>query len=123
MVVENKLSFIGRRTRKKDFRASGSGALFYNRSFITDDIIHTAFDVYDKLQLQCIGFDFVIDNRDGKSRIVEMSYGFDWVALKNAGCYWDRNCVWHDEPLNVPAEVVQMIVGDIQQAENANAYR
>jgi glutathione synthase/RimK-type ligase-like ATP-grasp enzyme len=99
VVVGNKMSFIGRKTRKNDFRASGSGSLIYDKSLINNSIINSAFDVYDRLGLQCIGFDMVIDNRDNSIKIVEMSYGFDWKALLKSGGYWDRDSHWHDEPI------------------------
>lgn len=116
-VVGDKLSFLCRDTRKGDFRASGGGDIKYTKSLITKQIISSAFEAYDRLQLACIGFDYVVDKDTGEGKIVEMCYGFDYKAIMGACGYWDRNCVWHDEPLNVPAEVLQKTVEKIHAKE------
>ncbi len=106
VVVGDKLSFIARNVRKGDFRASGGGTLFFDRNLVTPDIINTAFETSDKLGFQCMGYDYVVDNRTNKPYIIEISYGFSHTALMQAGGYWDRNGLWHNEPLNAPAEVL-----------------
>jgi glutathione synthase/RimK-type ligase-like ATP-grasp enzyme len=107
VVIGDKLSFIGRYIRKGDFRASGGGDLFFDKSLVTKSIIATAFYTSDKLGFQCMGYDYVINSKTGKGIIVEISYGFSHTALLQAGGYFDRNGEWHDEPLNAPAEIIR----------------
>jgi len=110
VVVGDKLSFIARDVRKGDFRASGGGNLYFDKSLVLSNIIRSAFEVSDKLGFQCMGYDYVVDNRDKVGKIVEISYGFSHTAVMQAEGYWDRNSVWHDEPLNAPEEIVKNIL-------------
>lgn len=112
VVVEDKLSYFIRNSRKGDFRASGSGDFFYDRKYITKEIIDSAFETTKALGLQCVGYDYVIDKRTGQGKLIEMCYGFDWEAVYNAAGYWDRNAKWHDDPLNVIAEVVKNLINN-----------
>ena len=74
VVVGDKLSFIARNVRKGDFRASGGGSLYFNKSLVTPEIIQSAFNISDKLSFQCMGFDYVVDNGEKMGKIVEISY-------------------------------------------------
>lgn len=113
-VVGDKLSFLVRHTRKNDFRASGGGNIFYDKKYMTPQIIESAFKTAEAIGTQCIGFDYVVDKRNGVGKIIEMCYGFDWEAVFSAGGYWDRNAVWHDEPLNVPNEILKNLLKSIE---------
>jgi glutathione synthase/RimK-type ligase-like ATP-grasp enzyme len=110
VVVNNKLGFIGRRIRTDDFRASGGGDLFFDKELITKDIISSAFSTSDRLGFQCMGYDYVVDKETGIGKIVEISYGFSHTALLKSGGFFDREGVWHDEPLNAPIEVIKNII-------------
>ena len=110
VVVGDKLSFIGRKTRKGDFRASGGGDLFFEKSLITQNIIIAAFSISDKLGFQCMGFDFVVDKKNGTGKIVEISFGFSHKALLQADGFFDRSGEWHNERLNAPVEVIKNII-------------
>lgn len=110
VVVGDKLSFLARRIRKSDFRASGSGSIYYDKSLVTPEIRQSAFAAADALKAQVVGFDYVVNNQTGKAAIVEMCYGFDWEAQRDLGGYWDREDAFHDEPLNVPAEVLSNLL-------------
>ena len=116
-VVGDKLSFLSRSVRKGDFRASGGGDIGYSKELVTEQIISSAFEAYDKLGLECVGFDYVADKNTGEGKIIEMCYGFDYKAIMGAGGYWDRNRVWHSEPLNVPAEIMKNIMEKISSGE------
>ena len=105
-VVGDKLGFLVRSVRKGDFRASGGGDIYYDRSMVTKQIIDEAFRTADALKTQCMGFDFVVDSRTGKGLIVEMCHGFDHDAIYEAGGYFDRSGTWHDEPLHCGEETV-----------------
>jgi glutathione synthase/RimK-type ligase-like ATP-grasp enzyme len=113
VVVGDKLSFIGRNIRKGDYRASGGGDLFYEKSLISQNVISSAFEASDKLGFQCMGYDYVVDKSTGIGKIVEISYGFSHTALLNAGGFFDRNSEWHNEPLNAPVEVIKNITKEI----------
>ncbi len=108
-VIGGKLSYFVRNVRKGDFRASGGGDFFYERSYITPDIIESAFKCADDLNLQCVGFDYVVDKRSGKGLIIEMCYGFDFEAVAAAGGYFDRAGKWHDEPLLITTEIMKLL--------------
>jgi len=110
VVIGNKLSFIARNVRKGDFRASGGGDLFFDKSLVSRDILKSAFETSDKLGFQCMGYDYVVDKHTGQGKIIEISYGFSHTALLQAGGYWDRDYVWHDEPLNAPKEVLSNMI-------------
>lgn len=110
VVIGDKLGFIGRNIRKGDFRASGGGDLFFDKSLVTKDIIDSAFKVNDQLNFQCMGYDYVVDKTSGKGKIVEISYGFSHTALLLCGGYFNRNGTWFDEPLNAPAEILKNLL-------------
>jgi len=110
VVIGDKLSFIGRHTRKGDFRASGGGNLFFEKKLVTKSIISSAFETSDRLGFACMGYDYVVDKNDGTGKIVEISYGFSHTALLEAGGYFDRGGEWHSEPLNAPVEVLRNIL-------------
>lgn len=115
VVVGEKLSYLARKTRKGDFRASGGGDIFYEKSLVTDQIIQSSFDVARALKLQCMGFDYVVDRQSGKGQIIEMSYGFDLGALEGANSHWILGGEHIDKPLDIPREVLTNLLR-IQQA-------
>ncbi len=110
VTVGDKASFIVRGTRANDFRASGGGSVSYQRELVTPEIIENAFRTSESLGFQCMGYDYVVDSRTGKGLIVELSYGFSHEAILDAGGYWTRDGVWHDEALNVPREVLSLLI-------------
>jgi glutathione synthase/RimK-type ligase-like ATP-grasp enzyme len=110
VVVGDKLSFIARNTRKGDFRASGGGDLSIDRSLVTKSIIDSAFEISDKLGFKCMGYDYVVDKRNGEGKIVEISYGFSHTAQLLAGGHFDREGNWHDELLNAPKELLSNLL-------------
>lgn len=109
VVIGDKLTFCSRNVRKHDFRASGGGDINYERSLLTDDVIETAFTTAERLDMFCVGFDFVVDNTTGQGIIIEMCYCFDWEVQKDLGAFVDRNHVWHENPVYVPDEIIRMI--------------
>jgi len=110
VVVGDKLSFIARSIRKGDFRASGGGSLFFEKSLVSQNVISSAFSTSDELGFKCMGYDFVVDKTSGAGKIVEISYGFSHAALLQAEGFFDRNGIWHDEPLNAPVEIIKNIL-------------
>jgi len=112
-VVRDRLSFVARGTRPGEFRASGGGTLFYDKSLVDDSIIKCAFSAYDSLGSDCTGFDMIKDPKTNKPVILEVSYGFSHIAQIQANGYFDRNCNWHDEPLNPPYHLLDCIVKEL----------
>ena len=116
VVVGDKLSFIGRNILKGEFRASGGGSLFYDKERISKNIINSAFNTSDKLGFRCMGYDYVVDQISLEGKIIEISYGFSHQALLNANGYFDRDGIWHNEPLNAPQEILKNLVFEHQNA-------
>lgn len=106
VVIGNKLSFIARNIRKGDFRASGGGSIFYDKSLVPENVIRSAFETSDRLGFQCMGYDYVVDRNSNEGKIIEISYAFSHMALLGAGGYWSRDLVWHEEALNAPNEIL-----------------
>ena len=111
IVVGEKLSFIARRSRGRDFRASGGGDLFFEKSLVTPRVIDLCFEASDKLGSCCMGYDVVVEKNTGRPYIIEMSYGFSHSALLSAGGYWRRDHVWIEGSLNAPVEVLDAKLG------------
>lgn len=109
-VVGNRLSFVARGTRPGEFRASGGGTLFYDKSLLDRSMIKAAFRAYDILKSDCTGLDMIKDPNTGKPIILEVSYGFSHEAQLGACGYFDREYVWHDEPLNPPYLLLHNLV-------------
>lgn len=107
VVIGDKLSFIGRNIREGEFRASGGGDIFYDKDKVTKNVIDSAFKTSDELGFQCMGYDYVVNKENGKGIIIEISYGFSHQALLAAVGYFDRSGKWHDEPLNVPEDILK----------------
>lgn len=106
-VVGDKLSYFCRSVRKGEFRASGGGDFYYDRSKVTKNVIDSAFKTSDDLGFKCMGYDYVVDSKTGEGKIIEISYGFSHHAVLGANGYFDRNGEWHNEPLNVPEDVLK----------------
>jgi len=115
VVVKDKLSFIGRNIRKGEFRASGGGSIFYDKSIVPQNVIDSAFRTSDILGFSCMGYDYVVDSETGEGKIVEISYGFSNEALMQADGYFDRQGNWYDKPLNAPKEVLENMINDFKK--------
>lgn len=112
VVVGDKLSGLYRPIRSHDFRASGGGEVLYDKAKFTENIIRSAFAAADAIGFKCVGFDYVVDNRTGKGKIVEMSYGFSHTAVMGLGGWFDRDCQWHEGALNAPAELLKNLISN-----------
>ena len=112
-IVGDRLSFVARGTRPGEFRASGGGALFYDKSLLDRSMVDEAFKAYDKLQSDCTGLDMIKDPRTNKPVILEVSYGFSHEAQIGANGYYDRNFIWHDVPFNPPRELLKKIINEV----------
>jgi glutathione synthase/RimK-type ligase-like ATP-grasp enzyme len=97
VVIGNRAFAIKRGVRDGDFRASGSGVIWYSRAEIPVDCVSISFEVTAALRSQCCAFDFV---RCGEHwLIVEVSYAFTADAYRKCPGFWDRSLVWHTAPV------------------------
>lgn len=99
-----------RKVRKGDFRASGSGNLCFDNSKIPLQLIKLAQDTAKKLHIQSVAFDFVYDKGIEKFLIVELSYGFGYDERESENGYWDMQGVFHLEPFNPFAWMVDNLI-------------
>lgn len=60
-VIDQKCWGLRRMVRKGDFRASGSGNYSWDRSAIPQEMVQIALNTADRLGLQSVAFDFVLD--------------------------------------------------------------
>lgn len=111
VVIGEKAFAIKRMVRENDFRASGSGFIFYEKEHFDDITILTAFEVSEKLGSQCMAFDFVY--RDNKPLIVEISYGFAKEGYDNCTGYWSRDMVWHEGRFDPYGWMVENLINSI----------
>jgi len=95
VVIANKAFAIKRMVRNGDFRASGSGNILYEKKHFSDETIILAFQLTDKLHLQCAAFDFVYDST-GNPLVTEVSYGFFSLGYDRCVGYWDKSLLFHE---------------------------
>ena len=98
IVIGDKSFAIKRLVRYNDFRASGSGSILYEKENFSDKIIKLAFAISEKLQVQCMAYDFVF--LEGDPVIVEISYGFAMHGYDNCKGFWDIEMNWHEGKFN-----------------------
>lgn len=96
VVIGKKAFAMKRMVRNNDFRASGSENVLYEKKNFDDATILLSFKLSEKLQSQCVAFDFIYQN--GKPMVVEISYGF--VSADPCDGYWDRDMTWHEGEFN-----------------------
>jgi glutathione synthase/RimK-type ligase-like ATP-grasp enzyme len=112
VVIGDKAFAIKRLVRKGDFRASGSGEILYEKSFIDENIVNISFQVSGLLNAQCIAFDYVFDMTN--PLIVEISYGFTPSGYDPCPGYWTRDLVWHEGKFNPYGWMVENLVRSAQ---------
>jgi glutathione synthase/RimK-type ligase-like ATP-grasp enzyme len=95
IVIGDKAFAIKRIVRMNDFRASGSGNIIYDKNSFSADIINLSFILCEKLQTQCVAFDFVYDSA-GHPYVVEISYGFTMAGYDPCEGYWDHSLMFHE---------------------------
>ena len=116
-VVDGKAFAVKRKVREGDFRASGSGFPFYGKENFTDQVIETAMDVYNNLNVQSVAFDFL--KYKNSYLIAEISYGFCDMT-RNCTGYWDEELNWHPENFYEEDWMVEALKRDILAAENTS---
>jgi glutathione synthase/RimK-type ligase-like ATP-grasp enzyme len=114
IVIGEKAFAIKRLVRRDDFRASGSGNILYDRENFPDNIITLSFRLAERLNTQCVAFDFVNDAH-GSPLIVEMSYGFAAPAYEKCVGYWDKSLNFYTGPFNPQRWIVENMISNIQK--------
>jgi glutathione synthase/RimK-type ligase-like ATP-grasp enzyme len=102
IIIGNKAFALKRLVRKNDFRASGSAMLLFEKSEFDERCVKIAFSLTNKLQGQCIAFDFVFD-KESTPLLCEISFGFIQEVYDACPGYWDNNLNWHEEKF-IPQE-------------------
>jgi len=82
-----------RNVRPGDFRASGSGHIYYDKDKIDMRCVEISFKVAKQLKTQSLCFDYIFDNNN-EPRICEISYCFQSNAVHNCTGYWDSHLSW-----------------------------
>lgn len=112
VVVDNKAFAIKRMVRENDFRASGSGNILYKKELFDINTIQLSFELTDKINAQCIAYDFIYDN--GMPKVVEISYGFMKEGYDACEGYWDKELNWHEGKFDFCGWMVNCVVNEIQ---------
>ena len=116
VVIGDKAFAIKRMIRENDFRASGSGFILYEKEHFKDEIIRLAFEMTEKLQAQCMAYDFVFFQ--GRPLILEISYGFAQEGYDECPGYWDRRLNWHPGAFNPYGWMVEDLLARVGQNES-----
>ena len=95
IIIGDRAFAIKRMVRNNDFRASGSGNIFYEKDNFNKETIKLAFYLTNKINSKCAAFDFLYDNNNNPL-IVEVSYGFNQYGYIPCPGYWDINLNWFD---------------------------
>ncbi len=95
VVIAGKAFAAKRMIRMNDFRASGSGNSLYEKEHIPIETIKMAFQIADKLEMQCAAFDFVYDS-ENNPMVIEVSYGFAVAGPDPCVGYWDKSLKFHE---------------------------
>lgn len=109
IVIGDKAFAIKRMVRSNDFRASGSGNIIYDKSQIDERCIKIAFDTSQKLNAQCLAYDFVFDSNKNPL-VIEISYGFAVEAYDKCLGYWDRNLNWYEGQFNPQEWMIEDLI-------------
>ncbi len=107
IIIDQRAFAIKRMVRKNDFRASGSGHILYEKELFDDKTITLAFNIADKLNGQCVAFDFIFEADDHK--LVEISYGFDPGGYDACPGYWDKELNWHEGPFDPYGWMIEVV--------------
>ena len=117
IIVGDRAFAVKRMIRENDFRASGSGVKKYDKDEIDERTIKIAFKLAKQLDFECVGFDFVFDEKNNPL-IVEMGYGFAIQFYDPCPGYWDDKLNWH-EGFFIPQEwmiedILNKLKGEIE---------
>ena len=115
IIIDEKAFAIKRMVRKNDFRASGSGAILYEKDNFSDETVRLSFDLATKLKGQSVAFDYVY--KDGKPILVEISYCFIKEVYDPCTGYWDKDLNWYEGKFNPYAWMVESVLEAIKNSD------
>lgn len=113
-VIGNKCWGFQRKVRENDFRASGSGNLIFDHQNIPKDMIKMAFEISEKLNLQCVAYDFILDS-NGKPLLVEMCYGFGVDEQELNYGYWSPDLTWNKSSFDPRFLILENLIKGIDK--------
>ena len=108
IVINNKAFAIKRMVRNGDFRASGSGNISFNVAEIPLSTIKIAFEITNKIQAQCIAYDFIVNNKE-EPLLLEVSFAFAMRSYDKCPGYWDTNLQLHLGEINPQAWIIDLL--------------
>ena len=111
-VVGDKAYANLRLVRKNDFRASGSGEELVDKELISDEVLKLSFDITEKLQVQCLVFDYVLLN--DKPLVLEISYGTTVGLYDTYPGHFDKDLNWHEGTFDIAGLMVEEVLGDLR---------
>lgn len=112
VVVCDKAFYLKRMVRKGDFRASGSGAIVYEKDVHTEECVRLAFETEKKIGSQCTAYDFVF--RNNEPLMVEISYGFAMHGYDNCEGYFTEDMKFHSGRFNPQSWMVDNLIKEIK---------
>lgn len=113
VVIGTRAFAIKRMVRKDDFRASGSGIILYEKEHFPDETIDMAFKLAERMGTQSAALDFLY--RNGKTYVLEVSFGFIKEGYDPCTGYWDRDLSWHEGSFNPYGWMVEDLIRSIEQ--------
>jgi glutathione synthase/RimK-type ligase-like ATP-grasp enzyme len=108
IVIDGKAFALKRFVRENDFRASGSGSFKYEKEEFDERCISLAFNYTNRLQAQCVAYDFVFDEMN--PRLIEINYGFAPSGYDGCPGYWDSTLAWHEGKFDPYGWMVEMVI-------------
>ncbi|MBS3946365.1 MAG: hypothetical protein KGZ42_12750 [Melioribacter sp.] len=111
IIIGEKAFAIKRMIRDKDFRASGSGFIKYEKEFIDIELIKMAFELNDKIKAQCVAFDFIYSS-EYKPLLLEISFGFIARLYEKCVGYWDKNLQFHAGQIHPQCWIIENLIKD-----------
>jgi glutathione synthase/RimK-type ligase-like ATP-grasp enzyme len=113
IVIGNRAFAIKRIVRENDFRASGSGNIFYERELFTNSVIQKSFQYSKALDVQVVAFDFVFQNNE--PLIVEISYGYAIEGYDKCEGFWDENLNFYPGPFDSTNWIIDDLLKEIKR--------
>ena len=114
VVIDDKAFAIKRLVRNNDFRASGSGKIFYEKQFFDEGLIEQSFNFANILKSQVVAFDFVFDLNQ-KPLIVEISYGYAIEGYELCVGYWYKTLIFHKGKFDSCEWMVDLVLKQINE--------
>ena len=101
---------VRRYNRENDFRASGSSNWAFGKELFDIKMIKLAFEISQKLNMQSVAFDFILDKDEYK--LVELSYSWPVTGLSLSPGYWDSELNWHAEDVTQPIFIIEDFINE-----------